>query len=232
MTAIATQGEKSVREKSEASPDLADTEAVARAREGDHEAFRVLVERYQTRIFRLAMRILRDEEAAHDAVQEVFIKTYGALRKFEGRSGFYTWLYRLAYNQCLDMRRRDKWGSRVSYSDERQLEASANEDAAGFAQLQAEVAGPGVEYERGELRQILSEAISGLPEDARDTLVLRDVDGLSYAEIAEVLEIPKGTVMSRLYYARRRLQETLREAGVALPGGSNKSLDEKQEDPA
>lgn len=101
LTAIATKAGKSAG-KSRAPQELADVEAVARAREGDHEAFRVLVERYQTRIFRLATRILRDEEMARDAVQEIFIKVYGALRKFERRSGFYTWLYRLAYNQCLE----------------------------------------------------------------------------------------------------------------------------------
>jgi len=216
LTAIATRAGKPA-DKSGTPLELADAEAVDRARKGDHEAFRVLVERYQTRIFRLASRILRDEELARDAVQEIFIKVYGALRKFEGRSGFYTWLYRLAYNQCLDMRRRDRFGKRVQLSEESALEDAANADAAGFESLQSEVAGPGVEYERGELRQILSDAISTLPDDARDTLVLRDVDGLSYAEIAEVLDIPKGTVMSRLYYARRKLQETLRASGVSLP---------------
>lgn len=218
MTATATRRGGSAREERGSSPELTDVEAVARARKGDHEAFRVLVERYQSRVLRLAVRILRDEEQARDAVQEVFIKVYGALGKFEGRSGFYTWLYRLAFNQCLDMRRRDHWGSRVTYSDERGLEDSAQQEAGGFARLQSAVTGPGAEYERGELRRLLADAIATLPEDARDTLILRDVEGFSYAEIAETLEIPKGTVMSRLYYARRRLQETLREAGVSLPG--------------
>jgi RNA polymerase sigma-70 factor (ECF subfamily) len=232
VTAIATQAGKSA-EKSGAPSELADVEAVARAREGDHEAFRVLVERYQTRVFRLAMRILRDEEMARDAVQEIFIKVYGALRKFEGRSGFYTWLYRLAFNQCLDMRRRDRFGARVNLSEERALEEAAHEDAAAFASLHSEVAGPGEEYERTELRQLLADAISTLPEDARNTLVLRDVDGLSYAEIAEVLEIPKGTVMSRIYYARRKLQESLREAGISMPGkSSSKPKKGEQEDEA
>ena len=227
MTAIATRAGKSGETKA-GSSELADVEAVARARAGDHEAFRVLVERYQTRVFRLALRILRDEELARDAVQETFVKVYGALRKFEGRSGFYTWLYRLAYNQCLDMRRRDRFGSRVSLIEERALEQAANEEIPA-APLQAQLAGPGLEYERSELRQLLSDAIATLPEDARNTFVLRDVDGLSYAEIAEVLGIPKGTVMSRLHYARRKLQESLKAAGVSLPGASRKGEKEGSE---
>ena len=227
MTAIATRAGKSGETKA-GSSELADVEAVARARAGDHEAFRVLVERYQTRVFRLALRILRDEELARDAVQETFVKVYGALRKFEGRSGFYTWLYRLAYNQCLDMRRRDRFGSRVSLIEERALEQAANEEIPA-APLQAQLAGPGLEYERSELRQLLSDAIATLPEDARNTFVLRDVDGLSYAEIAQVLGIPKGTVMSRLHYARRKLQESLKAAGVSLHGASRKGEKEGSE---
>jgi RNA polymerase sigma-70 factor (ECF subfamily) len=186
---------------------------VARARDGDHEAFRVLVERYQGRIHRLALRVLRDEERARDATQEAFIKVYGNLHRFEGRSSFYTWLYRLAFNLCLDLRRRDRSDREVEWQDER-----PGPEASGVPRS-GDPPGPDRELERVELRGQIARAIEALPEDARQTLLLREVDGLAYAEIAEVLGIPKGTVMSRLYYARRRVQEALVEAGVEPPGG-------------
>jgi RNA polymerase sigma-70 factor (ECF subfamily) len=185
------------------------------ARNGDHEAFRVLVERYQGRVFRLALRVLRDEEQARDATQEAFLKVYGALRRFEGRSSFYTWLYRLVMNLCLDLRRKDKSGRHVEWEEERSVEVS---DAAG--PLSGPEESPALDLERRELREQLAVAIESLPDEARQTLMLREVDGLSYAEIAEVMGIPKGTVMSRLHHARRKVQQKLLESGVAAPGGS------------
>lgn len=204
---------------------LSDREAVRRARAGDRDAFGVLVERHQARVYRLAVRVLRDEELARDAVQEAFLKAYTGLRRFEGRSSFYTWLYRLAMNLCLDFRRRDRSTLRVDLPEVAQsLEIGsgartlAGDDAAGRAQDE----GPVRSLERAELRGAVARAIEALPHAARETLVLREVEGLSYAEIAQALAIPKGTVMSRLHYARKRVQEALREAGVvdaALPHG-------------
>ena len=188
-----------------------------RARAGDHDAFRILVERYQGRAFRLALRILRSEEAARDAVQEAFVKAYTGLARFEERSSFFTWLYRLVTNQCIDMRRREHAERRVDW---REAEAPLDEAALRLAP-EAEGALPELPadaFARKELRERLDAAIGELPEAARATLLLREVDGLSYAEIAEAQGIPRGTVMSRLHYARRRLQLALREAGVE-PGG-------------
>ena len=195
----------------------ADGEIVQRAKEGDHEAFRVLVERYQGRAYRLALRVVRDEEQARDAVQDAFIKAYGSLDRFQGRSGFYTWLYRIVMNQCLDRKRRDKSDRELEWDDVTAARAVQAPAAGGGA---GEGAGPAPDAaaERGELRQILAKAIAELPEDARRTIELREIDGLSYREIAEALGIPKGTVMSRLHYARRSLQESLRAAGIAPLG--------------
>jgi len=192
--------------------DLPDVDAVARARRGDHEAFRVLVERYQGRVYRLALRILRDPEAARDAVQEGFLKAYGALDRFEGRSGFYTWLYRLVFNLCIDMKRRDRSGRHVEWDD-----AVASEAEPGPMSAATDLGEPERDAARGELRDAVIRAVAELSEDARRTLLLREVDGLSYAEIARTLEIPKGTVMSRLHHARRRVRELLIEAGVLEP---------------
>jgi RNA polymerase sigma-70 factor (ECF subfamily) len=199
----------------------ADSEVIERAKRGDHAAFRVLVERYQARAFGLALRVLRNDEQARDAVQDAFLKAYGSLARFEGRSGFYTWLYRLVMNVCLDMKRRDRSDRQVEWEEERTLEIAGGAEALVPGAGDPESQGPGAELERFELRGVLLRAIEALPDDARRTLELREVDGLSYAEIAEALGVPKGTVMSRLFYARRRVRAALIEAGVAegTPGG-------------
>jgi RNA polymerase sigma-70 factor (ECF subfamily) len=204
---------ESVRESAPGSVrDLSDHEVVLRARDGDHGAFRVLVERHESRVYGLSLRLLRDPDWARDAVQEAFIKAYRGLRKFEGRSAFGTWMYRLTYNHCLDMRRADKSGRLVEWDEQRPptgdpVAASSLDDAKS-------IRGPGEEAERGELREQLAKAIETLPDPIRETLVMREIDGLSYGEIASTLEIPKGTVMSRLFHARKRLREILIEQGV------------------
>ena len=191
--------------------DLPDADAIELARKGDHEGFRVLVERYQGRAYRLAVRVLADPDLARDAVQEGFLKAYGSLDRFEGRSGFYTWFYRLLFNLCIDMKRRDRSGRHVEWDDE------VARDVAVEAADAEELAAPAADFARSELRDAITVAVEALPEDARRTLLLREVDGLSYAEIAESLGIPKGTVMSRLHHARRRMRELLIESGAVDP---------------
>ncbi len=195
-----------------ASAEPHDRDLVARAQKGDHDSFGELVQRYQARIFHLALRVLRDEEKARDAVQEAFLKAYTSLSRFEGRSGFYTWLYRLSLNHCLDLRRRDRSDRHVEWHEERLSEQHDAEASKGLAPT-PRAGGPMVELERSELRKYISEAIETLPDGPRETLILREIEGLSYAEIATALEIPKGTVMSRLHYARRRMQSALAELG-------------------
>ncbi len=187
-----------------------DAEAIERARRGDHEAFRILVERYQGRAYRLALRVLRDEEKARDAVQEGFIKVYRSLDRFEGRSSFYTWLYRLVLNLCLDMRRRDRSDREVEWTEER---AHPPEEPGG-GPLEASGGGPAGELERAEIRARVAAAIDTLPDGQRETLVLREVEGLSYQEIADALGISKGTVMSRLHYARKKVAALLEAEGM------------------
>lgn len=184
-----------------------DVRAVARARKGDHAAFRELVERTQGRAYGLALRVLRDEEMARDVVQDAFLKAYGSLDRFEGRSSFYTWLYRIVMNLCLDRKRRDRGSRRVEWSEEVEHELPADPEDPSQPE-------PHLAMERGELRAQLLGAIAQLPDDARRTLELREIDGLSYQEIAQCLGVPKGTVMSRLHYARRRVRQALVASGA------------------
>lgn len=196
---------------------MSDRDAVARAREGDQEAFRVLVERYQGRAHRLALRVLRDEEQARDAVQDAFLKVHSNLGRFENRSSFYTWLYRLVMNVCLDAKRRDRSSRFVDTPELGDLERIATPESmpASEQHFRVHEEAPDHALDRSQLRDAVARAITALPDAARETLILREVEGLSYSEIAEALDIPKGTVMSRLHYARRRVQELLREAGMA-----------------
>jgi RNA polymerase sigma-70 factor (ECF subfamily) len=202
-------------------PGPSDAEVIGRVRSGDADTLRFLVERYQGRAYRLALRVLREEEAARDAVQEAFIKAYTALDRFEGRSKFFTWFYRMVMNQCLDQKRRDRSGRHVEWEDGGAVENAREASTAPPPEVDGVRFAPAAAVMRKELRERIGRAIAELPEQARETLLLREVEGLSYAEISEALGIPKGTVMSRLYYARQRVQELLTEAGVAPSEGES-----------
>ena len=186
-----------------------DDEVIDAIQGGDRNAFRVLVERYQGRAHRLALRILRDDDAARDAVQEAFVKAFNNLGKFERRSAFFTWLYRLVKNQCLDMLRRDRSGRTVDWEEGSLAEAEASDDAT--PEVDGVAFAPATELQRKQLREKIDAAIAKLPEGARETLVLREVEGLSYQEISEAQGIPKGTVMSRLFRARALMRRNLAE---------------------
>ncbi|MCH2173326.1 sigma-70 family RNA polymerase sigma factor [Myxococcota bacterium] len=201
--------------QSPSSQAASEAEIIDRARQGDHAAFGLLVARHQDRVYRLAKRVLRDEELARDVVQDSFLKAYRSLERFEGRSSFYTWLYRLVMNRCIDYKRRDRTPSQVELEEGRALDL-----AAGAVEGSGPEGGALGEVYRGELRSKVAVAIEALPEDSRQTFELREIDGLSYAEIARIQGIPKGTVMSRLHYARRRLREALALEGVTEAEGA------------
>jgi RNA polymerase sigma-70 factor (ECF subfamily) len=193
---------------------------IARVLAGEGDAFRVLVDRYQGRAYALALRVLRDEEAARDAVQDAFVKAWSALNRFEGRSSFFTWFYRLVMNQCLDMKRRDKADRHLPYEEDGSVDVTPEASREAVPEVAGVAFAPAASVMQKELRTALGRALDSLPEQARETLVLREIDGLSYAEIAEALDIPKGTVMSRLYYARKQMQKLLLESGIPLPASA------------
>ena len=208
---------------------LEDSELIERARRGDLVAYGELVQRHQEVAVRTAYLSCGDATEAEDAAQEGFLKAYAGLARFEGRSGFYTWLYRLVFNQCIDMKRRDRSARHEEWDDEiaRDAAPGANIDP---LPLGTELADPANAYHRGQLREALAAAIESLPDDARRTLVLREVEGLSYEEIARALRIPKGTVMSRLHYARRRVRDTLIANGAVEAAESDAETEDGETD--
>ncbi len=187
-----------------------DLTLVKRVRSGDQRAFRLLVERYQRKVYSVALGMVRDREEANDIAQEAFVKVYKYLDHFKGDSSFYTWLYRITVNICIDVlrKRRGMKGVAVEYDETNQVGTSeANLGALG-TRLGTN---PQKSALRKELAEKIQEALEQVPEKHRAILLLREVEGMSYEELARTLEIPKGTVMSRLFHARIKVQKILSE---------------------
>ncbi|OGQ25630.1 MAG: hypothetical protein A2138_22570 [Deltaproteobacteria bacterium RBG_16_71_12] len=214
-----------------------DQTLVDAARAGDARAFRTLVETHQARLFAVAYGMLRDRDDAMDAVQDAFIKAHKKLGEFEGNAAFSTWLYRICVNLCIDRKRADARRRKVDLDD-----ALATHKEEDTLYAEAEIGGrlsgsnPLRTLSDRELGGEIGRALGGLTEDHRAILLLREVEGMSYEEIAEALEIPRGTVMSRLFHARRNLQRLLRPfLGLAegeSPFGSPLGSALKSGDPA
>jgi len=181
-----------------------DEELIARIRRGDHAAYQVLVEKYQQRIYAVTYGLLGNREDALDAMQEAFIKAYRSLDRFKGKSGFYTWLYRIATNAAIDLGRKTSRRDEVEFREE----IDADEEKGDYPIAPA-TENPADELMRKELGELIEEAIGELPPEQRTAIVLREIEGLSYREIAKVMKCSQGTVMSRLHYGRKRLQELL-----------------------
>ncbi|HKC50834.1 MAG TPA: sigma-70 family RNA polymerase sigma factor [Myxococcota bacterium] len=184
-----------------------DADLISAAQANDHQAFETLVRRYSERAFRAAYRVVRDQQAAEEVLQEALIKAYRALPRFEARSSFYTWLYRITVNLALDRRRRGKRAPSVEWDDAIAREIDPRSTV-------PEPANPEVASLRLEVRELVAEGIQTLPDGQREVLLLREVDGLSYEEIADTMQISKGTVMSRLHYARKKMMAFLVARGV------------------
>lgn len=174
----------------------ADHELVKRAQKGDSRAFDLLVLKYQHKIFGLVSRYVRDSDEIQDVAQEAFIKAYRALAKFRGDSAFYTWLYRIAINTAknyLVARNRRPPASDIDVADAEWLASES---------VLSDIDTPENALFGEELKQVVDRAIHELPDDLRTALTLREFDGLSYEDIADVMECPVGTVRSRIFRAR------------------------------
>jgi len=169
---------------------------VARLRQGDHRAFEELVIAYQHRVFGVALRMLGNRAEAEEIAQETFLRAHRALPEFRGDARLHTWLYAIASRLCLN---------RLASADRRLVRA----DDEALAAASADEPSAAARMERAELDAAVREAIAALPEERRIVVVLRDLEGLSYEEIGEVLELEPGTVRSRLHRARLDLKAKL-----------------------
>ena len=185
-------------------PDDTDQELVRRVQAGDQTAFNLLVLKYQHRVLKLVGRFVNDASEAEDVAQEAFLKAYRALASFRGDSAFYTWLYRIAINtakNALVSQRRRPVDFDLDLQDPEQYDR--------HARLKESDTPEGVLLTE-EIRTVVEEAMEQLPEDLRTAIVLRELEGLSYEEIAEAMDCPVGTVRSRIFRAREAIDKKLK----------------------
>ena len=182
-----------------------DSQLVVRAQQGDKQAFNLLVEKYQRKLTRLLSRFIRDQAEVEDVTQEAFIKAYRALPAFRGDSAFYTWLYRIGINTAKNYLM--AMGRRAPTSTE--VEA---EDAEGFEEGEQlrDINTPESLLLSKEIATTVNAAIESLPEELRSAIQLRELEGMSYEEIAKLMDCPIGTVRSRIFRAREAVAEKLR----------------------
>jgi RNA polymerase sigma-70 factor (ECF subfamily) len=181
---------------------------IEKARAGDMGAFRRLVERHQRRAFAVAFALVRDENDAREIVQEAFLRAFKSLPTFHGGSSFFTWLYRIVTNLSIDLIR--TWGRQAAGDvEESRLDSDDGADIDPPFVGRPDGADPLDVVRRGEIAARLQTALDALPSYHRAVIVMRELDGLSYEEMARIMGVSKGTIMSRLFHARQKLQRAL-----------------------
>jgi len=181
-----------------------DRELVSAAQRGDRDAFKTLFERYHRRAYALAFGVLRHQDDALDVVQDAFIKAHKHLDRFEGNSSFYTWFYRIVMNLAIDHLRKQRRVKPVEF-DEARLESEGDD------LLLPRILGgnPGRALLDKQIRGRIDKALDELSDNHRAVLVMRELEGLSYEDMAQAMTCSKGTIMSRLFHARRNMQKRL-----------------------
>lgn len=185
-------------------PGVPDDDLIRATLGGDEAAFRELVERYKARAFGVAAGIVGDRDDAMDVVQESFVKAYYNLKEFRFGANFYTWFYRLLVNQAIDRWRRSARSAEVPLEEGWLSEEVSPPGSVAYPRTPEELAA------NRELGDAIQRAVAALPEYHRAVILLREVEGMAYEEIASVLGCSVGTVMSRLHYARGKLKEALK----------------------
>ena len=186
-----------------------ETQLISRCQQGDQEAFKEIFDRYQKKVYRIAYGVVRHREEALDIVQEVFVKLFHSIKNFKGRSHFYTYLYRMVMNTAIDRSR--KMGKQIISSLDEEGSFEPSEEIEKW---------PEKILLQKELEEKVNGAMGKLPAEQRAAIIFREVEGLSYQEMADAMECSIGTVMSRLHYARKRMQELLKDY-VGPKGQSN-----------
>ena len=198
-----------------AQTDPDDQELVEAAKAGDRRAFQELYQRYERKVYAVAYGFLRNQEDALDVLQEAFIKVHRYLPNFEGQSSFYTWLYRIVANLCIDHLRRSGRKRDVEF-DDRLRHDDPSESATDYVTI-SPVGDPAQAVKNKEILAAVEHALDKLSEKHRAVIVMRELQGMSYADMAKAMNCSKGTIMSRLFHARRNMQKLLRERLDHLP---------------
>ena len=185
------------------SADIDDSRLITDLKNGNERAYRQLVDKYQAKLRNVAYGITLDAEESADIIQDVFLKAYMGIDKFKGESSLYTWLRRITINESLNWVR--KWKRRFRW----QHQSLDREDGSSL-DIESDEAGPESTLRNKQVAGILREGLDKLPEKARAVIVLKEVEGLSYEEIGDLMGISKGTVSSRIFYAREKLREYLK----------------------
>ena len=180
--------------------ELSDSELVKQCQAGEMNAFEELVSRYHQKVYMVSLGLLRNRDDAMEVAQEAFFRAYRKISSFQGGSSFYTWIYRIAVNISIDTQRRQKRNP-----------LDFRESMDGVMEAQNEVAkDPFADVHDRELREKLTKAINDLTPEHKAVIVLRTIEGMSYKDIGQILGCSEGTVMSRLHYARKKLQDKLK----------------------
>jgi RNA polymerase sigma-70 factor (ECF subfamily) len=191
-----------------AQADVSDLDLVTRSQAGDTEAFDELVTRYRTRVFGMIYNMVHSEQDAWDLAQDSFLKAWKSIKRFRGRSSFYTWIYRIVMNVTIDwLRKKQVKGGGSEFDDAIQLK----EVEPASKTVPKSEALPHETIERSEIRARIDQAIAQLSPEQRAVILMKEIEEMQYHEIAEALGCSIGTVMSRLFYARKKLQNFLRD---------------------
>ncbi|MBU1239176.1 sigma-70 family RNA polymerase sigma factor [Myxococcota bacterium] len=187
---------------------MKDAELIGAAAEGDETAFQHLVKRHRSWAFGFVLKTVRDPEAAGDILQEAFVRVFKNLAKFRMESSFNTWFHRILYNLCIDYWRRSGRRIHMEYDDSLAFDGKGVGTAGGY-----DATSPERNNRRKEVVGILEQALDSLSLEHRTAILLREVEGLSYEEIADIIDCPKGTVMSRLHHARKKIVSFMKRYG-------------------
>lgn len=187
-----------------AGAELSDIQLVKRVQKGDKQAFDMLVLKYQYKVQAVISRLVKDQSEVQDVAQEAFIKAYRAIQSFRGESQFYTWLYRIAVNTA-----KNYLVTRNRRPPNEDIDIGDAENYGGSEYLKDNDTPEGEMY-RGELEEVVFKALSELPEDLRTAVTLREMEGMSYEEIASIMDCPVGTVRSRIFRAREAITEKIK----------------------
>lgn len=201
-----------------------DRELIDRAQRGDRQAFRALVERHQRSAYSVALGIVRDEQDAREIVQEAFLRVHKGLSTFQGGSSFFTWLYRIVHNLAIDLvrkpgRREEELQEERTIESESELALVSRVDGADPVQV----------LRRREIAARIQTALDALPPYHRGVIIMREIEGLSYEEMAQAMQVSKGTIMSRLFHARQKLQRALADCYAEEDVGKTGSQESGQE---